>query len=309
MKEPLLATVDIGSNSILLLIGRMVQGKLHIETQRKETIRLGGALDAHGHLQMPAIERGLECLRRFAGLMADVAPSHRKAVATQTLREAKNRTVFLEQAQHILRCPVELISGEREAALIYQGVAGLLPPQEETRLVIDIGGRSTELCIGQGAQLQAAHSCPIGSVAWAQRFFADGNLHASSFSQAQQAALQALAPFAQSLGVHSWQQAYGASGTAGAICKVLHQGGHPAAEIHRDALFHLREQLVQAGHSSRLPLQGLRDDIRPVIGGGVSIMCAVFDAFALSHMRIAQGALRHGAMMELAHTLQSTTAP
>jgi exopolyphosphatase/guanosine-5'-triphosphate,3'-diphosphate pyrophosphatase len=303
MKAPLLATIDIGSNSILLLMGRIVNGRLQIEHQRKETIRLGGALDPSGNLQPQALERGLDCLRRYAGLMAQVAPEHRRAVATQTLREAHNRNIFLSQARTILGCAVELISGEREATLIYQGVSSLLPNSAAPRLVIDIGGRSTEICIGRHHTLQAAISCPIGSVAWAQRFFDQGTLAASCFEAAQAAAQAALQPHVAPLQALPWQQVFGSSGTAGAIGKALHQMGHPAGEISRTALHQLRAQLIQAGHIQHLPLPGVREELRPVIGGGVSIMCAVFDALQLQHMRVAQGALRHGLMFELHQSL------
>ena len=305
MKAPLLASIDIGSNSVLLLVGRIVDGKLQVELQRKETVRLGGALDSEGHLQAAAMERGLECLRRYAGLIAHVAPEHRRAVATQTLREAHNRDVFLSQAHTILGCPVELISGEREAALIYQGVCSLLPRVDERRLVVDIGGRSTEICIGQGAQLQIATSCPVGSVAWAQRFFGDGCLAAERFNAADTAAKALLEQHLAPLKNAQWEQVFGSSGTAGAISKALHQAGYPAGEITRPTLFELQKQLIQAGHIDRLPLQGLREELRPVIGGGISIMCAVFDVLGLQQMRIAQGALRHGVLFEMQRMLSS----
>lgn len=306
MKAPLLASIDIGSNSVLLLVGRITDGKLHIELQRKETLRLGGALDSDGNLQASAIERGLECLRRYAGLMGHVAPEHRRAVATQTLREAHNRDLFLSQAHAILGCPVQLISGEREAALIYQGVSSLLPASTDRRLVIDIGGRSTEICLGQGSQLQIATSCPLGSVAWAQRFFGDGVLSAERFASANTAAKEILTTHLAPLQGKAWDQVFGASGTAGAISKALHQAGYPAGEITHPTLFELQKQLIQAGHIDRLPLQGLREELRPVIGGGVSIMCAVFEVLQLQHMRIAQGALRHGLMFELHQSLLGT---
>ena len=307
MKAPLFATIDIGSNSVLLLVGRIVNGKLQVELQRKETVRLGGSLDAQGHLEATALERGLDCLRRYAGLIAHVPPQHRRAVATQTLREAQNRDIFLSQARAILDCPVELISGEREAALIYQGVASMLQDHAAQRLVIDIGGRSTEICIGHGHQLQFATSCPIGSVAWAQRFFGDGSLSAERFEAAETSAHNLLLPQVQPLSGYRWTQVFGASGTAGAISKALHQMCHPAGEISQSGLLELKNRLIQAGHIDRLPLQGLREELRPVIGGGVSIMCAVFDVLKLHHMRIAQGALRHGLMFEMHQTLTANT--
>lgn len=309
MKAPLLASIDIGSNSVLLLVGRIIDGKLHTELQRKETIRLGGALDSAGNLLPYAMERGLECLRRYAGLIAHISPTHRRVVATQTLREARNREAFLQQAQAILGCPVELISGEREAALIYQGVSSLLPPSPERRLVVDIGGRSTEICIGQGSHLEAAVSCPIGSVAWAQRFFGDGILSTERFAAANADAQALLQMHMAPLRHATWEHVFGSSGTAGAISKALHQAGYPAGEITRPTLFQLQQQLIHAGHIDRLPLQGLREELRPVIGGGVSVMCAVFDMFQLQHMRIAQGALRHGVLFDLHASLQYRDEP
>ena len=309
MKAPLLASIDIGSNSVLLLVGRVINGKLHTELQRKETIRLGGALDSERNLEPSAIERGLECLRRYAALIAHIPPAHRRVVATQTLREARNRDAFLHQAQAILGCPVELISGEREAALIYQGVSSLLPASPERRLVVDIGGRSTEICLGQGSHLEKAISCPIGSVACAQRFFGDGVLHADRFAAAHAHAHALLRTHMADWNNATWEQVWGSSGTAGAISKALHQAGYPAGEITRPTLFQLQQQLILAGHIDRLPLQGLREELRPVIAGGVSVMCAVFDTFQLQHMRIAQGALRHGVLFDLQQSLQSGAAP
>ena len=304
MKAPLLATIDIGSNSILLLVGRIVNGQFQMELQRKETIRLGGALDAQGNLEANAMQRGWECLQRFADLISHVKVIHRRAVATQTLREAHNRDIFLAQASHIVGCTVEVISGESEAALIYQGVSSMLPDDTRSRLVVDIGGRSTEVCIGQGIQLQIATSCPLGSVAWAQRFFSDGSLCAAHFAEAETAAEHVFQQYLSPVMEQTWQQALGASGTAGAISKVLHQLGQPASEISRQGLFQLKARLIQAGHINNLPLQGLREELRPVIGGGVSIMCAVFNLLQLEHMRIAQGALRHGVMFAMHQALQ-----
>ncbi|WP_286997388.1 MULTISPECIES: Ppx/GppA family phosphatase [Comamonas] len=309
MKAPLLASIDIGSNSVLLLVGRVINGKLHTELQRKETIRLGGALDSERNLEPSAMERGLECLRRYATLIAHISPAHRRVVATQTLREARNRDTFLQQAQAILGCPVELISGEREAALIYQGVSSLLPASPERRLVIDIGGRSTEICLGQGSHLEKAISCPIGSVACAQRFFGDGVLHADRFAAAHAHAHALLQTYMADWNNATWEQVLGSSGTAGAISKALHQAGYPAGEITRPTLFQLQQQLIFAGHIDRLALQGLREELRPVIAGGVSVMCAVFDTFQLQHMHIAQGALRHGVLFDLQQSLQSGAAP
>ncbi|MDH1702511.1 Ppx/GppA family phosphatase [Comamonas terrigena] len=306
MKEgSALAAIDIGSNSILLETARMEHGHIRLQLHRKETIRLGGALDADGRLQPEAMERGWDCLQRYAQLIAHVPPAQRKVVATQTLREATNRQIFLDRTASIVQCPVEVITGEQEAQLIYQGVALFLPDDQHPRLVVDIGGRSTELGWGQGNALRHASSYPLGSVGWAQAFFPDGTLSATAFAQARDAALSVLAPalpLADQLAAAPNAQVYGASGTAGAISKVLTAQGHTPGSISREALWALRDQLQSWGHVRHLAsLQGLRPELLPVIGGGISVMCAVFELLGLQQMRMAQGALRHGLLVSLSH--------
>lgn len=300
----LLAAIDIGSNSCLLEIGHFAGERLVSQTCRKETIRLGGSLDAQGRLSDEAMERGWSCLRRFAPLIAALPPQQVRAVATQTLREATNRAEFLTRGSAILGVPIEVIDGEEEARLIYQGVARLLPPSTRRRLVVDIGGRSTEVCLGQGFSAQRTRSVEIGSVAWSMRHFADGGLRPEQFDAAQASARALLQPLAADFSPAHWEQAYGASGTAGAISRVLaaQAGGpqrHAPGLITRPGLHWLQAQLQQQGHSSQVQLAGLREELRPVIGGGVSVMQAVFQLFGIEEMRVTQGSLRHGLLYDL----------
>ena len=168
--------------------------KVQLLSHRKEAIRLGSALDAQGALSLEAMQRGWACLERYAQVLGDL-PRHRvRAVATQTLREASNRQIFLDEGQRILGCPIEVIDGEEEARLIYRGVAQLLPPGAQRRLVVDIGGRSTELCLGQQRQVLQARSFAFGSVTWALRHFPDGELSAQALSQAEAAVADIIAP-------------------------------------------------------------------------------------------------------------------
>ena len=299
----LLAAIDIGSNSCLLELGHFTGDRLVSQTCRKETIRLGGSLDAQGRLSAEAMERGWACLQRFAPLIADLPPERVRAVATQTLREATNRAQFLARGSAILGVPIEVIDGEEEARLIYQGVARLLPPSSRRRLVIDIGGRSTELCLGQGFEARLTRSVEIGSVAWSLRHFSDGGLRAEQFAAAQASARAMLQPQAQAFAAIHWEQAYGASGTAGAISRVLAaQAGVPGL-ITRQGLDWLQARLQQDGHSSAVHLAGLREELRPVIGGGVSVMQAVFQLFGIEEMRVTQGSLRHGMLYGLRSAL------
>lgn len=295
----LLAAIDIGSNSCLLEIGRVADGRIVPQTCRKETIRLGGALDAQGRLSTEAMERGWACLERFAALIVTLPRSQVRAVGTQTLREATNRDVFLARGSAILGTPIEVIAGEEEARLIYQGVSRLLPPSPCRRLVIDIGGRSTELCLGLGFTAQVTRSVELGSVAWALRYFPDGGLRAEQFAVAQASARAALHAVADEFAPAHWDLAYGASGTAGAISKVLAAQGQPPGLISRQGLDWLQAQLERLGHSSQVHLPGLREELRPVIGGGVSVMRAVFQLLEIEEMRVTQGALRHGLLYGL----------
>ena len=184
----LFAAVDLGSNSYRLEIGRLENGHLRRVEYLKETVRQGNGLDAERNLTQDAMERGLACLARFGERIAGFRPSQVRAVATQTLREARNRDVFLQQANKVLGFPIEVIAGREEARLIYLGVSHLLPASDERRLVIDIGGRSTELILGQGQQARTLESYRVGSVAWSVRYFPDGHWTAGAFKTAEVAA-------------------------------------------------------------------------------------------------------------------------
>jgi exopolyphosphatase/guanosine-5'-triphosphate,3'-diphosphate pyrophosphatase len=295
----LLAAVDLGSNSFRLELGRYDHGTIQRVDYLKETVRQGGGLDEGGRLTDDAMQRGWECLARFGERLSGLAPAHVRAVATQTLREARNRDVFLVRGQQALGFPIDVIAGREEARLIYQGVARLLPESDERRLVVDVGGRSTELILGQGAEALALESFPVGSVAWSQRYFPDGVLSESAFKRAQVAA-QAILDEALALFDRSRRdQVYGASGTVGAVADVLGACGFESGRISRDGLYWLRDRLLAARHVDRVRLEGLKDDRRPVIGGGLSVLLALFDLLAIDEMLPAQGALRHGVLYDL----------
>src|SRR3954470_24530623 len=174
----LLAAVDLGSNSFRLEIGRFDHGQIQRIEYLKETVRQGSGLDEARNLGAEAMERGWACLARFAERLAGFQPRQVRAVATQTLREARNRDVFLERAHRILGFPIDVISGREEARLIYQGVAHLLPDSGERRLVVDIGGRSTEMILGQQFEARETESYRVGSVAWSLRYFPKGEFTA-----------------------------------------------------------------------------------------------------------------------------------
>lgn len=293
-----LAAIDIGSNSFRLEIGQLVDGRYRRVDYQKETVRLGAGLDANGLLTDEAGARGLACLARFAQRLKGFTASQVRAVATQTLREARNRDEFLVKAQAGLGFPIEVISGREEARLIFAGVARL-QPSPLPRLVIDIGGRSTEMILGRERRPLRTESFQVGSVSLSLRYFSEGKFTESAFRNAQIAAgaelEEALEPFAA---VH-WEEALGSSGTVGAVSQVLAASGTTDGRITPDGLRWLMEQCLRAGKVEKLALPGLKDERRAVIAGGISILYTLAANFDITSLVPARGALRQGVIFDL----------
>ena len=294
-----LAAVDLGSNSFRLEIGRYEFGHIQRVEYLKETVRQGSGLDEDRNLTPEAMERGWACLARFGERLAGFPRAQVRAVATQTLREARNRDEFLSRGSEVLGYPIDVVSGPEEARLIYQGVARLLPQSDERRLVVDIGGRSTELILGQQFTPQAVASFRVGSVAWSQRYFPQGEFSATSLLAAEVAAKAILDEALETFRPNTWDVAYGSSGTVGAVGDILAAAGGPADTITREGLQWLHERVLRAQSADRLRLDGLKEDRRAVIGGGISVLRAVFDLLGINEMHVAQGALRQGALYDL----------
>ncbi|WP_309678326.1 Ppx/GppA phosphatase family protein [Polaromonas sp.] len=303
----LLAGVDLGSNSFRLEIGRLDHGRILRTEYLKETVRQGNGLDADRNLTADAMQRGWDCLARFGERLAGFDKSQVRAVATQTLREARNRDEFLACAHQILGFPIDVISGREEARLIYQGVAHALPQSDERRLVVDIGGRSTELILGQGLQARSMESYRVGSVAWSMKYFAEGLFTPRAFETAEIAAKAVLDEAVSTYRAGAWQVAYGSSGTIGAVGDVLTAAGWPPGLVTCDGLNWLLDRLLKAQSADRVKLDGMKDDRRAVIGGGVSVLRAVFELLEIEQMQAAQGALRHGVLYDLLDREQEGT--
>jgi len=293
-----LAAIDMGSNSFRLEIGQLIDERYRRIDYLKETVRLGGGLDAAGFLGEEAAARGLDCLARFASRLDGFAPTQVRAVATQTLREAKNRNDFLARAQATLGRPIEIISGREEARLIYSGVARL-QPSNAPRLVIDIGGRSTEMILGRGERPRRAESFQVGSVSLSMKYFADGRFTERAFREAQVAAgaelEEAIGPFAP----RHWREALGSSGTVGAVSQVLAASGQGDGTVTPDGLRWLMQRCLEAGSADRLELPGLKDDRRAVIAGGLSLLYTLAMNFGIDALQPARGALRQGVIFDL----------
>jgi exopolyphosphatase / guanosine-5'-triphosphate,3'-diphosphate pyrophosphatase len=294
-----LAAVDLGSNSFRLEIGRVDHGQYFRTEYLKETVRQGNGLDENRNLSAEAMRRGLECLARFGERLAGFKPAEVRAVATQTLREARNRDEFLAHGNKMLGFPINVISGREEARLIYQGVAQLLPPSGERRLVLDIGGRSTELILGQGVEPKEMESYRVGSVAWSTRYFPQGQFTANAFHTAEIAAKAVLDEALNTYRRDAWDVTYGSAGTIGAVGEVLAAAGWTTGSVNREGLDWMREQLLQAHSADRLRIAGLKEDRRAIIGGGLSILRALFDLLQIEVLHHANGGLRHGLIHDL----------
>lgn len=302
-----LAAVDLGSNSFRLEIGKYHSGQIERVEYLKETVRQGGGLDENNVLSNAAMQRGWNCLERFSERLADVATDNIRAVGTQTLRQAVNRDAFLARASRILGVPIDVISGREEARLIYQGASSLLPSSLDRRLVVDIGGRSTELILGKNHDIHALNSFQLGSVTWSMRYFPEGKFTQAAFKKAIVAA-QALLEEALEFCEHGlWDVAYGCSGTVSAVADVLSASGETEGLVTYDGLQWIQQKLLKARNAKSISLNGMREDRRAVIGGGVSVLLAIFDLLKMKHMHVATGALRQGVLYDLIDREQPKT--
>jgi exopolyphosphatase/guanosine-5'-triphosphate,3'-diphosphate pyrophosphatase len=299
-----LAAIDMGSNSFRLEIGQLQHGRYRRIDYLKEAVRLGGGLDADGMLTEVAVQRGLDCLGRFASRLKGFRPQQVRAVATQTLREARNRNAFLLRAQSALGYPIEVISGREEARLIYAGVSHL-QPADNSRLVVDIGGRSTEMILGQGRMPLLAESFQVGSVSLSLRFFGDGKLTESAFRAAQIAAGAELEEALQPFAPQRWQEALGSSGTVGAVSQLLQANGVTDGRITPQGLRWCIAGCIQAGHTDKLKWPALRDDRRAVLPGGLAILYTLATHFGIDTLVAARGALRQGVIIDLRERLEA----
>ncbi len=299
---PTLAAIDLGSNSFHLQVARVDGEQLFYLDAHKESVRLAGGLTADKMLDEASQKRGLACLSRFGERLQGMPPGAVRAVGTSTLRVAKNAQTFLEKARHELGFGIEIVAGREEARLIYLGVAHSLPLSLDPRLVVDIGGGSTECIIGRGYQPDDRESLRMGCVVFSQRFFPEGRIDKGAMKQAMTAARMEILPVAHAFRRGVWREAVGSSGSARAMGEILEQNGRAVGKteggITADGLKWLRDRLLRAGHIDHLELDGLKEDRKPVIAGGVAIMSALFEELGITEMAVAQGAMREGILWD-----------
>lgn len=294
-----LAAVDLGSNSFRLEVARVAGDQLYPLDSLKETVRIAGGLGKDKVLDDAAQARALGCLERFGERLRGLAPGAVRCVGTSTLRIAKNADAFIRKAEAALGHPIEIVAGREEARLIYLGVAHSLPASPDRRLVVDIGGGSTELIIGHGLKPHERESLHMGCVNYSQRFFAGGAIDKAALKAAEMAARVEVERVAREFSRDNWLQAIGSSGTARALREVLEQCGWSARGITADGLAQLRSALAKAGHADALDLPGLVRERRPVIAGGFSIMAGLFAELGIEQMDVADAAMREGILYDL----------
>lgn len=295
----LYAAIDLGSNSFHMLVVREVAGSIQTLARIKRKVRLAAGLDSQNHLSQEAMERGWQCLKLFSERLQDIPLSQIRVVATATLRLASNAEEFLQTAAEILGCPIQVISGEKEARLIYQGVAHTTGGPEQ-RLVVDIGGGSTELVTGHGAQANILVSLSMGCVTWLERYFSDRNLAKDNFDRAELAAREMLKPIAQRFRDHGWQVCVGASGTVQALQEIMVAQGMDEL-ITLAKLQQLKQRAIQCGKLEELEIPGLTLERALVFPSGLSILIAIFQELAIESMTLAGGALREGLVYGMLH--------
>jgi len=295
----LIAAIDLGSNSFHMVVAKAHVNEIRILERQGEKVQLAAGIDEERMLSEEAMQRGLDCLKRFAQLINGLPLGAVRIVGTNALREARNRNDFIVRAEEILGHPVEVISGREEARLIYLGVSHTLADTPGKRLVADIGGGSTEFIIGQRFEPLLRESLQMGCVSYTQRYFRDGKITPARYAQAYTAARLEIMAIENALHRLSWDEAIGSSGTIRAIGLALKAGGQGSGEVNADGLAWLKRKLFKLGEVDKIDFEGIKPDRRTIFPAGLAILEAIFDALALQRMDHCDGALREGVLYDL----------
>ncbi len=302
--EHLLAAVDLGSNSFRLAIGRVHDEngvrQIYQIDRLKETVRLAAGLDENKVLSQESIDRALAILKRFGERLDSFHPDRVRAVATNTFRVARNAPEIMPLAEAALGFPIEVIAGREEARLIYTGVNHTLPPSQNKRLVVDIGGGSTEVIIGKGEEPLTMTSLYMGCVTYTRKFFPDGVIDEHTMRMAEMSAQREIEVITKPYKKLGWQESFGSSGTAKALQAILTEGGFSKKGITASGLKRLRQKLIDNGRVIASDLPGIKLERADVLPGGLAIMRAFFDEMGIETMHTGDGALRLGVLVDLA---------
>ncbi|WP_263261829.1 exopolyphosphatase [Pseudomonas sp. RIT-PI-S] len=295
----LIAAIDLGSNSFHMVVAKTNQGEIRILERLGEKVQLAAGIDEQRQLNEESMQRGLDCLKRFAQLINGLPLGAVRIVGTNALREARNRAEFIRRAEALLGHPVEVISGREEARLIYLGVSHTLADTPGKRLVTDIGGGSTEFIIGHRFEPLMRESLQMGCVSFTQRYFRDGKITPARYAQAYTAARLEIMSIENALRRLGWDEAIGSSGTIRAIGAALKAGGQGSGEVNAEGLAWLKRKLFKLGDTDKIDFEGIKPDRRAIFPAGLAILEAIFDALELQRMDHCEGALREGVLYDL----------
>ena len=294
-----IAAVDLGSNSFHMVVARYSHGQLVIIDRLREMVRLAAGVGEDGRLDKDVAARALACLERFGQRLRDMEARNVRVVGTNALRIARRKQAFLERAREALGFPIEIVSGMEEARLIYSGVAHNLPNEAGRRLVVDIGGGSTEIIIGERYEPLELESLQMGCVSLSQRFFGDGRLSAKRIERARLAARLELEPIQAAFQRRGWERAVGSSGTIRVIADSIRELDPNANSITPAGLELLLKRLADSGSLRELDLDAVSDERRPVFPGGTVILAEIITALGIAQMRFVEGALRDGLLYDM----------
>lgn len=296
----LMAAIDMGSNSYHMMVARYSQGQFRVVDRIREMVRMAEGLDGRGGLSVASRERALDCLSRFGERIRGIPPQRVRAIATNTVRSLKDPQGFLVPAETALGHPIEVVSGREEARLVYLGVAHAQPSTPgELRLVIDIGGGSTECIIGSGLEAIERESLQMGCVATTRRFFENGKLSKKKWKLASDEIGAEFQQFAHRYHELGWHDVLGSSGTIKAIGKICAELKLTKGAITAPALPQLRDRMLEAEHIDHIDLPGLSEDRKPVIAGGLLIIEAAFAALGIERMTVSRAAMREGILYDM----------
>ena len=294
-----LAAVDLGSNSFHMVVARYSHGRPIIIDRLRETVRLAAGVEESGRIDKDAAARALACLERFGQRLREMRAGSVRVVGTNALRVARRKQPFLERARLALGHPIEIVSGTEEARLIYLGVANMMPAEPGRLLVVDIGGGSTELILGEGLSPLDLESLEMGCVSFSERFFHDGRISAKRLDRARVAARLELEPVRAAFRHRGWHRVAGSSGTIRAIAEAIHELDPQATVITPEGLNRVLSYIQDAGHTRELRLAAISEDRRPIFPGGAAILAEVFEVLGIEEMRIAEGGMREGLLYDM----------
>lgn len=284
--------IDLGSNSFHMLTVTKTEDGFSVFSKKKQKVRLAAGLDNNNNLNQATIDRGLDCLQSFRDELDKLQPQKIMITATAALRLANNQSLFITQAEKILQQPINLISGIEEAKTIYRGVAFTEKLQKQL-LVIDIGGASTELIIGQGHQVLKAESLHMGCVTWLNNHFADNKLNQENFLSAITDAKKIITPYIVSYKTLDWSLCMGASGTIQAVNEVNREQ-RLENELTLSLLNKIKQQCIDSKEINKLQIDGLKVSRKPVFASGLAILIALFECLQVKVIKPSKGALREG---------------